>query len=75
LLTTWEAMSKTRLPSQAPMGTVTSIGCSGCPYGPVSSALTGCFDCCIPVTTKLSRLLSYYTNESWSYFPARSSPD
>jgi len=54
LLTTWEAMSNTRLPNQAPMGTVTSIGCSGCPYAPVSSALTGCFACCIPVATKSS---------------------
>ena len=39
--TAWEAMSKTRLVTQAPIGTVTKIGCSGCPYVPAST-VTGC---------------------------------
>ena len=38
-----EAMSKTRLLTHAPIGTVTRIGWNGCPYGPASTALTGRF--------------------------------
>jgi hypothetical protein len=37
-----EAMSKTKLATQAPIGRVTRIGWAGWPYGPVSGDL-GCF--------------------------------
>ena len=47
-----EATSNTRLASQDPMGTVTSSGCSGCPYGPASRGLTGCLACRMPVLTE-----------------------
>src|SRR3954453_18325556 len=40
-----EATSNTLAATQAPIGTGTSTGCSGCPYGPASSALTGRLAC------------------------------
>ena len=43
--------------------------------GPCAGAGREAFGLGRPVATKLSCLLSYYTNESWSYFPVRSSPD
>src|SRR5436190_16849195 len=42
-------MSKTRLETQAPIGTVTKMGWKGCPYGPASTALTGCLASSCPV--------------------------
>src|SRR6266508_827245 len=41
--TTYEPMSKPRLATQVPIGTVTRIGWNGCPYGPARAALTGRF--------------------------------
>jgi hypothetical protein len=41
--TTREATSNTREATHVPIGTVTRIGWNGYPYGPASSALTGCF--------------------------------
>src|SRR3954467_7072109 len=40
-----EATSNTLAATQAPIGTGTSTGCSGCPCGPASSALTGRLAC------------------------------
>src|SRR3954468_20723935 len=37
-------MSSTRLPTHAPIGIVTKMGWSGCPYGP-ATLLTGRFAC------------------------------
>src|SRR5689334_18334417 len=39
-------MSKTTLATQAPIGTVTSTGWNGCPYGP-ASAVFGRLACCV----------------------------
>ncbi len=62
-----EAMSKTRLATHAPIGTVTRIGWKGCPYGPVSSALTGRFACCCPSVSMaaIAASLSYFTKYRW----------
>jgi hypothetical protein len=57
-----EATSKTRLATQAPMGTVTRTGWSGCPYGP-ASRLTGRLAVCIPVATLPPPLPPHYDSE------------
>ncbi|GAB3908405.1 hypothetical protein GCM10027612_82720 [Microbispora bryophytorum subsp. camponoti] len=41
-----DARSKTMLATHAPMGTATSMGWNGWPYGPASAALTGRFASC-----------------------------
>src|SRR6266540_2175139 len=51
--TTYEPMSKPRLATQVPIGTVTRIGWNGCPYGPASAALTG-------------RFATYHRSDIWS---------
>ncbi|GHI10450.1 hypothetical protein Scel_87710 [Streptomyces cellostaticus] len=71
-------MSKTRLHTQAPIGTVTRIGWKGCPYGPAKRPLTGCFACRGTLFTTMWHLtlelpMTYFTHHCWSYSPDGSS--
>src|SRR6185437_5639794 len=69
---TCEAMSKTRLAVQAPIGTVTKSGWNGWPYGP-ARADTGRLACCLRSAAD-GITPSYLTKSCWSYPAPASTP-